>query len=167
VNRSTIAVLDDAYRQETDVDVKERILLVRRIRVDGRDIEDVTRDELHRSRAWAYKWMRRFDTYGLDGLKDQPRSGRPPEVPEETMLRIRQELSGNPSGWQAKEVMDIIYKKTGVRYHEVHIYRLLHKWGFSPKVPQKRFVNTASEEEKDAFKKGYKRYSHKSRKGSL
>ena len=51
--------------------------------------------------------------------------------------------------------MDIIYKKTGVRYHEVHIYRLLHKWGFSPKVPQKRFVNTASEEEKKDFKKGY------------
>ena len=24
-----------------------------------------------------------------------------------------------------------------------HIYRLLHKWGFKSKVPQKRFVNTA------------------------
>ncbi len=44
--------------------------------------------------------------------------------------------------------MDIIYKKTGVTYHEVHIYRLLHKWGFSAKVPQKRFVNTASKEER-------------------
>ncbi|MGA8083646.1 MAG: winged helix-turn-helix domain-containing protein, partial [Candidatus Nitrosopolaris sp.] len=41
----------------------------------------------------------------------------------------------------------------GVRYHEVHIYRLLHKWGFSPKVPRKRFVNTASNKEKKQFKK--------------
>ena len=46
-----------------------------------------------------------------------------------------------------------IYKKTGVRYHEVHIYRLLHKWGFKSKVPQKRFVNTASAKDKIRFKK--------------
>jgi transposase len=43
--------------------------------------------------------------------------------------------------------MNIIHRKTGVRYHEVHVYRLLHKWGFSPKVPMKRFVNTASDKE--------------------
>ncbi|MBV9177776.1 MAG: winged helix-turn-helix domain-containing protein [Nitrososphaeraceae archaeon] len=49
--------------------------------------------------------------------------------------------------------MNIIYEKTGVRYHEVHIYRLLHKWGFSPKVPRKRFVNIASKKEKEQFKK--------------
>ena len=82
------------------------------------------------------------------------------------MIKIRQELSENKAGWQVKQVMDIIYKKTGIRYHEVHIYRLLHKWGFSPKVSQKRFVNTASKEEKETFKKGYKNYSRKSQKDS-
>jgi transposase len=166
VDRSINEVLDHAYRHESDADVKERILLVRRVRVDGVDIEEVARDELHRSRAWAYKWMKRFNAHGLDGLKDQPRSGRPTEVPEQVMLRIRKELSESQSGWQAKQVMDMIYQKTGVRYHEVHVYRLLHKWGFSPKVPQKRFVNTASEEEKEAFKKTYRKRSRKSRKGS-
>ncbi|MFZ0510970.1 MAG: hypothetical protein WAM14_05145 [Candidatus Nitrosopolaris sp.] len=30
---------------------------------------------------------------------------------------------------------------------------MLHKWRFKPKVPQRRFVNTASKEEKEAFKK--------------
>ena len=49
--------------------------------------------------------------------------------------------------------MNIIYERTGVMYHEVHVYRLLHKWRFKPKVPQRRFVNTASKEEKEAFKK--------------
>lgn len=165
-DRSISQVLNHAYRHESDADVKERILLVRRVRVDGRDIEEVARDELHRSRAWAYKWMKRFNAHGLDGLKDHPRSGRPPEVPEQVMLKIRKELSESQSGWQAKQVMDMIYQKTGVRYHEVHIYRLLHKWGFSPKVPQKRFVNTASEEEKEAFKKTYRKRSHKSLKDS-
>jgi transposase len=63
------------------------------------------------------------------------------------MSRIRQELSENPTSWQAKQVIDITYK-TGVRYHKVYIYRLFHKWSFSAKVPQKRFVNTASKEAK-------------------
>jgi putative transposase len=91
----------------------------------------------------------------MDGLKDLHRSGgRPPEVSEEIFSEIKRELSENPSGWKAKEIMNIIYQSTGVRYHhEVHIYRLLHRWGFKPKVPQRRFVNTASKEEKGEFKK--------------
>jgi len=120
---------------------------------DGQDIRMVSKEELHRSIAWAYKWLRRFDKDGLEGLKNKHRSGRPPDVPQEKLSKIRTELSENPSGWKAKEIIDIIHRKTGVRYHEVHVYRLLHKWGFSPKVPRKRFVNTASNEEKKQIKK--------------
>jgi len=119
---------------------------------DGQDIRAVSK-ELHRSIAWVYKWLERFDKDGLEGLKNKPRIGRPPDVSQEKLSKIRTELSENPSGWKAKEIMDIIHRKTGVKYHEVHIYRLLHKWGFSPKVPRKRFVNTASNEEKKQFQK--------------
>ena len=90
----------------------------------------------------------------MDGSKDLHRSGRPPEVSEEIFSEIKRELSENLAGWKAKEVMSIIYQITGVRYHhEVHIYRLLHKWGFKPTVPQRRFLNTTSKEEKGEFKK--------------
>jgi transposase len=54
------------------------------------------------------------------------------------MLKIKQELCENPSGWQAKQVMDIIDKKTGVRYHEVHLQTTsqmgLFAKGFSKKI---------------------------------
>ena len=56
----------------------------------------------------------------------------------------------------AKEVMNLIYERTGVKYHEVHIYRLLHKWGFSSKVPRMKFVNAASKQEKKNLEKGKK-----------
>ena len=75
--------------------------------------------------GWAYKWLKRFDNAGLEGLKNRHRSGRPPEVSEETSAMILKELSENQSGWMAKEVMNLIYERTGVKYHEVHIYRLL------------------------------------------
>ena len=158
--------LNRAYKMETDADVKERILLVRRVRIDGLEASKVAEGELDKSRWWAYKWLNRFDKLGLEGLKDKPRSGRPLLVSEKKMSRIRQEMAENPSGWEAKQVMDLIHKKTGVRYHEVHICRLLHRWGLSPKAPQKRFVNIASEEEKKDFKKGYWKHSHKSKQDS-
>jgi len=146
------AKLDKIYKQESNAVVKERIQLVRRILQDKQHIEDVAK-ELHRCRAWAYKWYKRYNEIGLEGLQDQPRTGRPPDVPKETMLKIKNELADSNTGWDFRQVMDIIYKKTGVRYHEVHIYRLLHKWGFKSKIPKKKFVNTASAEEKMSFKK--------------
>jgi transposase len=152
----SVAVLNDAYRNEKDVNIRERILLVRRVRMDNKEAASVSEKEFHRSRWWAYKWLKRFDNAGLEGLKNKHRSGRPPEVSKETSTRIRRELSENQSGWMAKEVMNLIYERTGVKYHEVHIYRLLHRWGFSPKVPRMRFVNAASKQEKDKFRKKLK-----------
>lgn len=146
-------LLDDVYRTEKNVDVRERLLLVRRVLVDNEQAARVAEKEFYRSRWWAYKWLKRFAESGLEGLKNLPKAGRPPEVSEERFAEIKRELSENLAGWRAKEIMNIIYEKTGVRYHEVHIYRLLHKWKFSPKVPRKRFVNAASNEERKQFKK--------------
>jgi len=150
---SSAKLLDDAYRTEKNVDVRERLLLVRRVLVDNEQISRLAENELHRSRWWAYKWVKRYAESGLEGLKNLPRTGRPPQVSGQKFAEIKRELSENLAGWRAKQVMNIIYEKTGIRYHEVHIYRLLHKWGFSPKVPRKRFINTASNKEKKQFKK--------------
>ena len=119
--------LDKICKQESNADVKERIQLVRRIEQDKQHIVDVAK-ELHRCRAWAYKWYKRYNENGLEGLKDQPRTGRPPDVPKEIMVKIRKELAESNTGWDFRQVMDLIYRKTGVRYNEVHIYSLLHKW---------------------------------------
>jgi transposase len=66
-------------------------------------------------------------------LKDKERSGsRPPSVSKEIMVKIRKELEdSNTLGFQAGNGSDI-QKRARVRYHEVYIYRLLHKWGFKP-----------------------------------
>ena len=145
--------MDDAYRTEHNGDVRERLLLVRRVLEDNEQTARVAENEFHRSRWWAYKWVKRYAESGLEGLKNLPKTGRPPQVSGQKFAEIKRELSENLAGWRAKEVMNIIYEKTGVRYHEVHIYRLLHKWGFSPKVPRKRFVNTCIKQRKEAVQK--------------
>ena len=151
--KSNSTKLDRVYKDEHDARVKERILLVIRVPSDKQHIESVTK-ELHRARSWAYKRYKRHRDEGMEGLRDKPRSGKPSVTPKEEMDKIKQELSDSSTGWDFRQVMDLIQKRTGVKYHEVHIRRLLHKWGFKSKVPQKRFVRTASRKEKRDFKKG-------------
>ncbi len=125
-----------AHKNERDAHVKERLLLIIRIAIDKQHIESVS-SELHKSRAWAYKWYKRYNDGGPECLRDKPRSGRPSFMDEEEIMKIRIELSTSNTGWDTKEVMDLIKKKTGVKYHEDHIRRLLHQWGFSLKAPEK------------------------------
>lgn len=85
------AALSNAYRNEKDADLRERILLVRLVREDKKEASSVAEKEFHRSRWWAYKWLKRFDNSGLEGLKNKHRSGKPAEVSEETSTKIRKE----------------------------------------------------------------------------
>lgn len=105
----SLGQLHQACRTKKDGDVKERILLVRRVRVDGMEASKVAERELNRTRWWAYKWLSRFDKQGLEGLNDHPRSGRPPKTSEKKMLKIKQKVIENTSGWGAKQVMNLIY----------------------------------------------------------
>ena len=101
---------------------------------------------------------------------DKSRSGgRHTKLPEEIAFLIQNELLlESKQGWSTKQVNDIIIvRKGGVRYHYIsyiiisyiiiydytHICRLLHRWSLKQKVPRKIHINTASEKEKNAFKK--------------
>jgi len=146
--------LEEWYNKESDPMVKERSLLILKIKYDNMIPSQAGR-ELRRSRSWASKWWRRYIQEGANGLNDKPRSGRPSsKLPEEISFQIRKELLESKQGWSTKQVNDMIVRKGGgVRYHYTHICRLLHRWGLKQKIPRKIHINTASEKEKDAFKK--------------
>ncbi len=111
--------------------------------------------DLHRSKAWACEWLKRYGKEGIEGLKNRQKSGRPSKLSEEITYQIKKELKEISYGrWTTKQVEELIVKKSGVKYHYIHIYsRILRKWGFKQKVLRKVHVNTASKEEKDNFKK--------------
>jgi len=147
--------LIQAYKHEKDVKVKERLFLIKQVLLDKKIASHVAKS-LGRVRSWAYKWIERFNDLGINGLQDMPRTGRPTKIPYKKLITIEKQIAENQSGWSAKQVMNLIYQKSGVKYHEVHVYRLLHKWGYTSKVAQKRFVNSATTEEKLWFKKTLK-----------
>jgi putative transposase len=145
------------YRYEQDVKTKERMLLVLNVVYHGMISAQVARD-LHRSKSWASGWLKRYDKEGIEGLKTRPKCGRPTEISKEVVYQIKQELQESIQGWTTKQVEELIIKKSGIKYHYIHIYRILRKWGFKQKVPRKVHVNTASVEEKEAFKKRSPKY---------
>jgi putative transposase len=153
----TKSKLVNLYKKENDSKVKERLLLIIKVREDKQIPFRVVKD-MHRSNPWASDWLKRYDKEGLKGLRNRTKSGRPSEISEETSYQIKQELKESNQGWTTKQVEELIIKKSGIKYHYTHIYRILRKWGFKQKVPRKVHVNTASVEEKEAFKKRPNRY---------
>jgi putative transposase len=145
-----VNVLEEAYKQERNPKVKERILMVIGV-LDDKTTRQVAAD-LHRPQPNVVYWKRRFEEEGLDGLKDRPRSGRSPKVASWKLERVKT-LIEKKQCWMATEVMKLIYEKTGVRYSLMHITRLLHSWGLSKQRPMRKHVNAASDEEVERFKK--------------
>ncbi len=100
--------------------------LVLNVVYQGKVAAQVARD-LHRSRAWACEWLKRYDTEGISGLKTRPKSGRPPELSEDVIYQIKKELKESNQGWTTKQAEELIIKKSGIKYHYIHIYRVLRK----------------------------------------
>src|SRR3954469_12675272 len=166
--------LFNLYKKENDPKVKERLLLVIRVREDGQIPFQLVK-EMHRSNLWTSDWLKRYDKEGIDGLKNRQNSCRPTELSEETSYQIKKELSISNQGWTTKQVEELIIKKSGIKYHYIHIYPILRKWSFKQKkVSRKIHINAASNVEKNDFKKRLPRYlwvsssnSNSSRKQSL
>jgi len=144
--------LVELYRKESNAKVKERLLLVIRVTDDGELAAHVAK-ELHRSKPWASFWLQRYSKEGIKGLRNKPKSGRIPQIPLEISARIRKTLMESKQGWTTKQVNELIVRESGIHHHYTHVYRLLHKWGFKQKVPRRVHVNTASNKEKEKFKK--------------
>lgn len=75
-NKSELSYL---YRSESEPKVKERLLLVLKVKGNG-VIPARAAKELDRSRTWSTNWLMRYDQEGVHGLKNKPRSGRLPKL---------------------------------------------------------------------------------------
>src|SRR6187549_1842259 len=81
------ASLDALTRQDGyDGSVSARAQMVL-WRADGVSVADIVRMS-GASKPTVYKWVDRYERFGVDGLTDLPRSGRPPKVPGSVRSRI-------------------------------------------------------------------------------
>jgi len=151
ITEPSLEELKAACRREKDLKVKERMKMALGV-LEGLSTYEVA-ERLRCPQPNVVYWKRRFAEEGLEGLKDRPRSGRPPKVTRWKLQRVKT-LIERKQWWTATEVMKLICEKTGVQYSLMHVTRLLHSWGLSKQRPRKKHINAASDEEVERFKKG-------------
>ena len=107
------ASFERQYRMEKNVKVKERMLLVLNVVYHGKLAAQVSR-EIHRSRSWACRGLKRYDKEGIEGLKDIPKSGRPTELSVDVEYKIKIILKESNTGWTTKQIEELIVQHTMV-----------------------------------------------------
>jgi putative transposase len=130
------------YKNEEDVNTKERMFLVLNLVYQGKISAAHVATDLHRNRTWVCVWLKRYEVEGLEGLKNKPRSGRPSELAEEDICSIKTTLKeSNNQGWRTtKQVEAMVIEKSGIKYHYIHIYPVYFVNGDSDRRFQEKYI---------------------------
>ena len=88
------------------------------------------------------RWARELGESGLRGLRKAGRTGRPAKLNPAQLRDLERALKRGPEAcgysgglWTAGRVRNLIADRTGVRYHEDHVWRILRKLGWSCQRP--------------------------------
>lgn len=146
--------LREVYKQEEDSKVRERLLMVIWL-AEGRSSYEIGK-LLFCQHSKVLYWKYRFEEEGISGLRDKPRSGKPPKLSENDAKHIRGEI-GDGTKWQTKAIRELIRSEAGATYSERHVVRLMHVWGFEKIKPRRRHTS-ADEEERKRFSKKTESY---------
>ena len=91
------------------------------------------------------RWQRAFERDGADGLKAKPIPGRTARLTATQLNRLVQLLLQGPLAvgyktdlWTLSRISRLIQKQFGVRYHPGHVWKLLHRLGWSCQKPERR-----------------------------
>ena len=132
MNKSQRDKLIQAYRKEKDDKRIKRLNIICMVKIGDMSVTDV-------SELYAYdphtitKWIRRYEEFGLEGLDDMPRTGRPLDV----SLDMIKEIIDEKEIITPKELQMEIHKTCSVWYHITNIRKIMRKLGLSPKVAKR------------------------------
>lgn len=94
-----------------------------------------------------YDWLNRFLDFGIDGIYESQRPGRPPKLNEEELEILSDIVDSGPVAygletgiWTAPMIQCVIEREFGVRYNSSHVRRILHRLGFSVQRPTKKLA---------------------------
>jgi transposase len=96
-------------------------------------------------RQTVYRWRDVLEAGGIDALREMSGGGRPPQLGAGELSRLYVALLEGPEAhgfntplWTLKRVRMFIEREFGVRYSEVHVWRLLGQLGLSNQKPDRR-----------------------------
>jgi transposase len=100
-------------------------------------------------------WKKRFEEFGIRGLRTKQHPGRPRKISEEEERVIKKTVSKKnlTNGWRTVHVRELITKKTAVEYTTRHTIRILQRWGLARITPLMRYAHSKQEDRVAFLKK--------------
>ena len=96
-------------------------------------------------RQTVYRWLDVLNSGGIDALRVVNKGGRPAQLDDGQYETLREVLLAGPQAagfdtdlWTLKRVREVIRRRFGVQFSEVHVWRLLGKLGFSSQKPERQ-----------------------------
>ena len=138
----------------SDQAVKRRIRAARLLQAGKKPAEVATL--VGAPRQTVYRWKAVLEAEGIEALRDMNKGGRPGLLGAAELVQLQIALMEGPVAhgfgtplWTLKRVRVFVERRFGVRYSDVHIWRLLGQMGFSSQRPERRALErdeTAVEE---------------------
>ncbi len=149
---STVTQVKQNLRRVKDPAIRERLLMVKS--ACEKPLREAAKD-FGCTHGKIDFWKKRFEEFGVRGLRTKQRPGRPTKITEEESIAIRHEVSKKNvlRGWRTKHVCALIHKETGVKYTQRHTIRILQKWGMARVTPRPRYAHSREEDRKAFLKK--------------
>lgn len=108
------------------------------------------------SHTKVQRWINRFNKYGVDGLKDKPRPGKPSKLTSKQKNELKKIIE-NPgefrAGYNTIEIMDKIHKNFGVKFTPQYTRRFLKKLDYSLITPRPSHIKKDPIKGKEIIKK--------------
>lgn len=124
-DREALASLTRSGKTEQRLVLRARIVLAASRGAINRDIAR----ELATREATVSKWRNRYHKAGLEGLQDEPRSGKPPQYTQSTDKSILAALDESPPRGYATWTGPLLSEKLGISKH--YVWRILRKYQIS------------------------------------
>jgi putative transposase len=133
---SSLSDLYAFYRKEKDSRIKERSLILIHSK-EGKTTREIGKI-VKKSPTTVAMWIRRFNKFGFNGLKDVPKSGRPKRMNDESFNEIKHDLAKSPETfgydkqfWCPKLLRIHIEKNYNALYTERHSARIMRKFNYT------------------------------------
>lgn len=156
-----IKILEQRFKSESDVKVRERIQMMLHLR-EGYAQREVS-SILHVSVGIVPFWKARFEKEGFAGLEDKEGRGVKPKITEEHLSILRSALDepiktpdGYSRGWTSKDVRMFLTEEFSLSFTRQHVCKILHLIECSLQVPRPR-NKSRNQEKVDEFKRELKK----------
>lgn len=153
MNKKEVERLKKSYKKETNIKIRERILMMR-YSFEGKTSRSIG-EMLQCDHALVLYWKKRYNREGLAGLKTRSKSGKPRKISRRQDTNLKKIFSReNPEKpWTTKRVSSLITEKTGIKYSQRQVTRILNRWNFGLTSGRPIYWHRASEEEISKFGK--------------